>query len=154
MNSGDGPPSQVGVEWLNRKGAWLFYVAILVFSRLLLGAVLQLEPYMAWTVVNVVHAIVTFVAFHWIKGNPFPTFWNPSSDKLTWWEQLDHRKQATPSRKFCVIVVLALFLVTYEATPVRSQTTLVHMINAIVFVVMVIAKLPSMDKVRLFGINK
>ena len=154
MQCGDGPPASVGVEWLGHKGAWLFYVSLVLGARFVLGTVLQTESYVTWTVVNLVHAVITFVAFHWIKGNPFPTLWFPSSDKLTWWEQLDMRKQATPNRKFCFAMVIFLFLASYEATPLERRFTWIHALNFALAVVNIIAKLPMMHKVRLFGINK
>jgi len=148
------PRMGVGVEWLGFKGTWTFYIVVLLSARLLLGTVLGLESYLAWTFVNVGHAVVTFFAFHWIKGSPFVTMWNQDWDSLTWWEQLDFRKQATPNRKFCMVVVFSLFLMAYETTPFDRTYLFIHLINLIAFVVMVIAKLPAMDKVRIFGINK
>ncbi|KAA8498805.1 Uncharacterized protein FVE85_6390 [Porphyridium purpureum] len=154
MQCGDGPPALVGVEWFSHKGVWLFYGSLVLTGRILLGTLLQTEPYVSWTIVNVVHACITFVTFHWIKGSPFETMWFPGSDRLTWWEQLDMRKQATPNRKFCVAMVIFLFLVCYEATPLEKRFALLHALNFVVAVVMIVAKLPVMDKVRIFGINK
>mmetsp|Transcript_9672 Transcript_9672/g.20403 ORF Transcript_9672/g.20403 Transcript_9672/m.20403 type:complete len:155 (+) Transcript_9672:182-646(+) len=153
MQSGDMPRRDVGVEWLGQKGSWAFYLFILLTARVLIGALLSLRSFIAWTVVNVGHAAFTFVVFHWLKGMPFVTFWNQSCHELTWWEQLDHREQGTPNRKFCMVVVIALYLITYESTPLDRQHAPVHSLNLIASTVLFIAKLPAMDKVRIFGIN-
>jgi len=147
------PQRDVGVEWLGKKGSWAFYCALLVAARALVGALFGLPSYFSWTIVNVGHAAFTFVLFHWIKGTPFVTFWNQSCYELTWWEQLDHREQGTPNRKFCTVLVLLLFFVTYESTPLDREHAAVHALNLITFGVLFVAKLPLMDKVRLFGIN-
>lgn len=153
MQAGHGSqPTDVGVEWLNAPAAWCVYGLIVCSVRFLLGL---LQVYHAWTIVNVLHAVITFFIFHWIKGNPFPTYWalsTPSNEKRTWWEQLDSRWQHTPSRKFCTTVVLLLYVLAIRDTP--TDFVSIHIANFIAFAVVFIAKLPAMDSVRILGINR
>jgi hypothetical protein len=146
---------QVGVEWLNAPASWGFYTSILVGARLFVGLAPGLYHNKAWTVVNVLHAIITFFVFHWVKGNPFPTYWAytpPSADHRTFWEQIDRRWQNTPSRKFCTAVVVALYFFAVHDLP--PSETFYHFINFASFIVVFIAKFPSMDDVRILGINR
>lgn len=148
-------PDNVGVEWINAPASWGFYVSLLLSARVLAGLVPTFREYHAWTAVNVLHAIVTFFVFHWIKGNPFPTYWTctPSSaEQRTFWEQIDRRWQNTPSRKFCTAVVVCLYLIAVSSTP--PNFVFFHILNATAFAVVFIAKLPAMDDVRILGINR
>lgn len=156
MQAGHGSqPDDVGVEWLNAPAAWAFYVGIIATVRFLVGLFPGALDFHAWTLVNVTHAVVTFYIFHWIKGNPFPTYWalcTPSNDIRTWWEQLDHRWQNTPSRKFCTAIVCMLYFFAVRTTP--PQLITYHFVNFVAFVVVFVAKLPAMDSVRILGINR
>lgn len=151
-------PADVGVEWLNSKGSWAYYVSVLLFARTLVAALLGTlggDPALAWSVVNIGHCLVTFFAFHWVKGNPFPTFFSftsPDVDRFTWWEQIDQRWQNTPSRKFCRVVVVVLYLLAVDDAPWNHF--LLQFANLVAFTVAFVAKVPAMDGVRIFGINK
>lgn len=156
MQAGHGSqPDDVGVEWLNAPAAWAFYLGIVATVRFLVGLFPGVRDFQAWTVVNVLHACITFYIFHWVKGNPFPTHWaacTPGNDKRTWWEQLDHRWQNTPSRKFCTALVCILYLFAARKTP--PSFFAYHCVNLVAFAVVFIAKLPAMDSVRILGINR
>lgn len=156
MQAGHGSqPDDVGVEWLNAPAAWAFYGGVLLSVRFLVGLYPRIEDFQAWTMVHLTHALITFYIFHWVKGNPFPTYWalcTPSNDKRTWWEQLDNRWQNTPSRKFCTAVVVLLYIVAARSTP--PQCVALHVANLVAFVVLFVAKLPAMDSVRILGINR
>lgn len=156
MQAGHGSqPTDVGVEWLNAPAAWGVYVGMVCSVRVLLGLAPFMQDFQAWTIVNILHAIITFVIFHWIKGNPFPTYWAlspPSNDNRTWWEQLDARWQHTPSRKFCTAVVILLYVCAVRSTP--PSLPMYHVANFAAFAVVFIAKLPAMDSVRILGINR
>lgn len=156
MQAGHGSqPDDVGVEWLNAPAAWAFYVSVILMVRFLVGLFPGAQDFEAWTFVNVLHALITFYIFHWVKGNPFPTYWalcTPSNDRRTWWEQLDNRWQNTPSRKFCTAVVVALYVVAARTTP--PNFPVFHCLNFLASIVLFIAKLPAMDSVRILGINR
>lgn len=156
MQAGHGSqPDDVGVEWLNAPAAWAFYLGIIATVRCLVGLFPGVHDFHAWTFVNLLHATITFYIFHWLKGNPFPTYWalcTPSNDRRTWWEQLDRRWQNTPSRKFCTAVVVLLYFFAVRTTP--PAFPLCHFVNFLAFLVVFIAKLPAMDSVRILGINR
>ncbi|KAG5461907.1 MAG: ORMDL family [Olpidium bornovanus] len=92
----------------------------------------------------------SFFMFHWIRGVPFE-FNQGAFDDLTLWEQIDHGVQFTPTRKFLTAFPILLFLLSTHYTNYDVPT---FMINLTALVVVLIAKLPSMDRVRLFGINE
>lgn len=69
----------------------------------------------------------------------------------TFWEQIDDGQQFTPARKFLTAVPVVLFLLASNGTDYRRQPLGV---NLIVVIVLVIAKLASMHRVRILGINK
>ncbi|KAK4535103.1 hypothetical protein CDCA_CDCA03G1128 [Cyanidium caldarium] len=158
MQSGHGETrSDVGVEWVGAKGSWTFYILLLVAFRVFFGLGLSLSAQQSWTIINVVHASVTFLVFHWIKGNPFHTPWVDMAgkgEKQTWWEQIDGSVQNTPSRKFLVAVVVVLFLAAVHSTPFEREYLVAHLANVIAFTVVFVAKMPFMHGVRLFGINR
>lgn len=69
----------------------------------------------------------------------------------TFWEQIDDGMQFTPTRKFLTAVPVVLFFLASNGTDYRRQPLA---INLVVVVVLLIAKLSSMHKVRILGINK
>lgn len=69
----------------------------------------------------------------------------------TFWEQIDDGEQLTPARKFLLVMPVALFILATHTSDFRRQPLL---INAIVVIVLVLAKLSIFHRVRIFGINK
>ncbi|RWW33382.1 hypothetical protein GW17_00001914 [Ensete ventricosum] len=127
-------------EWFMYPGVWTTYILILFFSWLIFLSVLGCNPGTAWTIVNLVH---------FAKGTPF------SDDQgiynsLTWWEQIDSGKQLTRNRKFLTVVPVVLYLIASHTTDYRHPMLF---LNTVAVIVLVIAKLPNMHKVRIFGIN-
>ncbi|PRP85793.1 hypothetical protein PROFUN_05985 [Planoprotostelium fungivorum] len=139
-------------QWLSSPGMWGVYLFLLVASRCILQLFLNTNS--GWTTWNVLHAIVTFFALHWVKGAPFSTEGTHIGDtkyhKLTLWEQIDGGVQYTPARKFLTFVAILVFVVTLHFT---AYNPLTFFINTTAFAVIFIAKQPFMAKVRLFGIN-
>jgi hypothetical protein len=72
-------------------------------------------------------------------------------DKLTFWEQLDDGVQYTGTRKFFTAVPVLLFFLALHGTEFKRQPL---GLNLIVTIVLVVAKMPALHKVRIFGINK
>lgn len=70
---------------------------------------------------------------------------------MTFWEQIDDGVQFTSTRKFFTVVPVVLFLLAAHSTDYRRQPL---GINLLVVVVLVVAKLSSMHRVRIMGINK
>ncbi|KDD72832.1 hypothetical protein H632_c2839p1, partial [Helicosporidium sp. ATCC 50920] len=69
----------------------------------------------------------------------------------TFWEQIDDGVQSTPTRKFLMVVPMLTFLLASHGTDYRRQPLGV---NLAVVVVLLVAKLSSMHRVRILGINK
>ncbi|CAJ0833351.1 13056_t:CDS:2 [Entrophospora sp. SA101] len=92
----------------------------------------------------------SFIMFHWVKGVPFD-FNSGAYDGLTLWEQIDNGAQYTPAKKYLTAVPIVLFLLSTHYTHYDVFTFL---INFAFLLIALIAKLPQLHKVRLFGINK
>ena len=86
-----------------------------------------------------------------MKSHPWHTFDQGSSSRLTHWEQLDHGRQYTPTRKFLTIVPILLFIL---ASAYSKYDKLHFALNAVSLIFVLVPKLPSFHKKRLFGINK
>ncbi|KAJ7545241.1 hypothetical protein O6H91_09G112000 [Diphasiastrum complanatum] len=136
-------------SWFQLPGIWTTYILIIFISWLLILSVLRCSPGMAWTIVNLVHFMVTYRFFHWKKGTPFAEDQGIYND-LTWWEQVDDGRQFTRNKKFLTVVPVVLFLIASHTTNYQYPMLL---FNTIAALVMVIAKAPNMHKVRIFGIN-
>ncbi|KAF7002965.1 hypothetical protein CFC21_018364 [Triticum aestivum] len=92
---------------------------------------------------------ITYHFFHWKKGTPFADD-QGMYNRLTWWEQMDNGKQLTRNRKFLVVVPVVLYLIASHTTDYQHPMLF---LNTIAVTVLVVAKLPNMHKVRIFGIN-
>ncbi|EFJ31295.1 hypothetical protein SELMODRAFT_81257 [Selaginella moellendorffii] len=136
-------------EWFQYPGIWTTYILIIFLSWLLVLSLLGCSVGTAWTIVNLVHFGVTYNFFHWKKGTPFAEDQGLYS-KLTWWEQMDHGRQLTRNRKFLMVVPVVLYLIASHTTDYKNPFLL---LNTIAVLVLVIAKLPHMHKVRILGIN-
>ena len=78
-------------------------------------------------------------------------------DDLTFWEQIDCGVHWTGTKKFLAGVPIVLCLLAsnpYTGVPAEKDDSAQLFINTIVALVLVIAKVPEMHKVRLLGINK
>lgn len=75
----------------------------------------------------------------------------PLHCSLTFWEQIDDGLQGTATRKFFTVVPVVLFLLASHGTDFRRQPL---GLNLLVVVVLTVAKMSSMHRVRIFGINK
>jgi hypothetical protein len=87
--------------------------------------------------------------FHWLQGTPNDTS-QGVYDGLTVWEQLDDGVQFTATRKFLVALPILLFLCSCYYT----HNYFLFAIDLSTLLIVLIAKLPSMHRVRVFGINK
>ena len=76
---------------------------------------------------------------------------SPTPRSLTFWEQIDDGVQGTATRKFFTVVPVVLFLLASHGTDFRRQPL---GLNLLVVVVLTVAKMSSMHKVRIFGINR
>ncbi|KAL8141552.1 hypothetical protein V2J09_014584 [Rumex salicifolius] len=136
-------------EWFAYPGVWTICILLVFFSWLLVLSLLGCSSGIAWTVVNLSHFFVTFHFFHWKKGTPFADD-QGMYNGLTWWEQVDNGKQLTRNRKFLTVVPVVLYLIASHTTQYQNPMLF---FNTLVVFILLVAKLPNMHKVRIFGIN-
>ncbi|KNE57426.1 hypothetical protein AMAG_03144 [Allomyces macrogynus ATCC 38327] len=137
-------------DWVNYKGSWVTTILIICLMRLLFGIVPTFSSELAWTLTNVSFNLTSFFMFHWLIGTPFE-FNQGACDGLTLWEQIDNEVQFTPAKKFFTLLPIGLFLLSTHYTHYDATT---FCVNFAALLVVLIAKLPAMHRVRLFGINK
>lgn len=102
----------------------------------------------SWTITNTVHGFFSIVYIHWIKGSLSDV--QGEMEHLTIWEQLEGTKNTKSVREFFFIVPTVL---AYVACHVSGYDYVTCAINIAVWCVCMIAKLPFMNGVRIFGIN-
>lgn len=100
---------------------------------------------------NIVFNMGCFIFFHWIRGTPFDDTCQGRYRALTLWEQLDNEQQYTPSKKFLAASPIILFLLSVHHTHYDVYT---FFLNFASLVIILIAKLPFMHRVRIFGLHK
>lgn len=145
-------PSEVSINkntnWLGSSTAWVWYLGLILTAWLALSVATGGGK--AWTYVHLFHGLVTFYLLHWNKGSPVAED-QGKWDALTFWEQLDDGVQGTRTRKFFTVVPVVLFVLATHGSDFRTQPLL---LNLIVVLVLVVAKMPSMHRVRILGINR
>lgn len=142
----------VNTSWLHRKRVWFLYIALVFAFRTALE-IFDFPPGAAWTAVNFGHAGVTFLIFHWMKGNPFDDFMGAQGKfaRHTFWEQIEEGLAFTSTKKFLTLVPIGLFFIT--AFTVENDGFLLFL-NFVVSLILVVAKMPRMHGVRILGVNK
>lgn len=147
-------PSVVNInkntDWLNQPAAWIWYIGLIVLTWVVVSALLD-DAGMAWTYVHLGHGVITYYLLHWTKGTPFVDEDQGKYELLTFWEQLDSGVYATRSRKLFMLMPVVLFMLATHGTDFRKQPL---GLNFAVVLLLVVAKLPALHKVRIFGINK
>lgn len=137
------------VEWMNFPFLNIIYIiAILVCWGLLVSTRL-LSTAECWTATNVIHGVVTFVLLHWIKGCPDESTQGVYNDQ-TLYEQIDAGVPYTQKKKFLMLIPAIL---TWVSCHVSDYQPIYLIVNVGLFAILIIAKIPEMHKVRLFGIN-
>ncbi|KAH0790418.1 ORM1-like protein 3 [Histomonas meleagridis] len=136
------------VSFIDNPLSWVFYVSLFIIMRVVLAG-FGISSKIAWTIVNWTHGLTTFFLFHWIKGSPFVDDHGQYS-QMTFWEQIDDQIQYTRARKFLTIMPIILFLVSADSA---GWDLAYFWINLLCCAILLIAKLPIMHKVRIFGIN-
>mmetsp|Transcript_1860 Transcript_1860/g.2946 ORF Transcript_1860/g.2946 Transcript_1860/m.2946 type:complete len:181 (-) Transcript_1860:174-716(-) len=137
------------VEWMNYRFFRLSYIIFILVVWAVLHMSQVFSPAEEWTVVNVVHGVTTFVLLHWIKGCPDETT-QGEYNALTVYEQVDAGTPWTTTKKFLMLVPTLLVWISCHAADYRPIYVVV---NSGVFLILIIAKIPEMHRVRLFGIN-
>ena len=112
-----------------------------------------------WVVTNVLHFITTIFFIHWIKGRNSFLFISEGvvfdeqgeMNAMTVWEQLEAVPDSITIRQILLIVPTIL---AYVASVSCNFETITCVLTITIWCISIIAKLPFMNGVRLFGINR
>lgn len=137
------------VQFVDNPIFWIFYILLIFFLRVIIAGI-GIDGLYAWTYINIMHTTISFLLFHWIKGSPLVDDHQQFS-RLTFWEQIDDSLQYTRARKFLTVVPIAIFIIAADST---NWELAIVWINLLFTFIAVIAKLPFMHGVRIFGINR
>jgi len=138
------------VEWMKSGTTLAFYITLIAFTTVLLYVLGVHDLSVNMSVVNTLHAFLSFYFLHWVKGTPDNLSqgeWNG----LTTWEQIDGGVSWTLIRKCLITIPTLLLLVTCYATDFSAYYLIVNC--SIYAVLVLIPKTPWMHRVRFFGIN-
>jgi len=86
---------------------------------------------------------------HWIKGCPDETT-QGEYDGLTLYEQIDAGVPWTNTKKFLMVIPT---LLTWISCHYADYKPLPILVNCGIFLILIIAKIPEMHRVRIFGIG-
>ncbi|KAJ1913101.1 sphingolipid homeostasis protein orm1 [Tieghemiomyces parasiticus] len=136
-------------QWVNSRGAWVAHIIYIMFLKYIFGIIPWISTETSWTLTNWMYNISQYIMFHAMIGTPFEVD-QGAYDGLTMWEQIDQGAQFTPTKKFLTVLPIFLFLLSTHYTHYDVFT---FWINIAGLLVILIAKLPLMHRVRLFGIN-
>jgi hypothetical protein len=130
--------------------AWFLGVYLtLVLTVQLLSLTIMSDMRSTLSVTNAIHFIVTLVYVHWLKGSLYDE--QGEMNALTVWEQLEATQGTKPVRRVLLIVPTVL---TWAACWAAQYDTNTSLLNIILWLVAIAAKLPFMNGVRIFGINR
>lgn len=142
-------------DWLE-NGGWLllgtYLGGIAVFEILGMAVLDTLETiplYWSWTATNAAHCVLTTIYLHWLKGSMFDKQGELSA--MTLWEQLEGRPKTSVIKRTLTIVPT---LLCYAACHFSNYDYDACKVNIVLWSIHVMAKLPIMNGVRIFGINR
>jgi hypothetical protein len=139
-------------DWLENGGFLLLavYVGVIVVFQVLVSAVLDYaELPWSWTITNAVHCLLSLIYLHWLKGSLFDEQGEMAA--MTLWEQLEGRSNTVVVKRTLTIVPT---LLCYAACHFSNYSGRVCLLNIVLWSIHVVAKLPTMNGVRIFGINR
>eukprot|EP00744_Colponema_vietnamica_P003813 GILI01005784.1.p1 GENE.GILI01005784.1~~GILI01005784.1.p1 ORF type:complete len:153 (-),score=42.43 GILI01005784.1:607-1065(-) len=127
----------------------IYYIVSLVGASLFVHCFFEWDT--AWTMINLIHTIVSLLGLHWFKGSPISEA-QGKYNRFTFWEQLSKHETFTRTQKFLFIVPVVLFIVCIHM--IEHRSLLAYIINCACLAVALVAKLPQMYLVRIMGINQ
>lgn len=140
-------------DWLERGEFLWVYLGGVVLFEIIIHAVMDTVKYKplfwSWTVTNAVHCLLSTIYLHWLKGSPFDEQGEMAA--LTLWEQLEGRQHTTTAKRALTIVPTLLCL---AACRFSNYEYSVCVANICLWFATLAAKLPIMNGVRVFGINR
>jgi ORMDL family len=106
----------------------------------------------SWTCTNVLHTAISLIYIHWMKGSClYPADDNGEMNGLTLWEQLDATPDTRALREALMVVPCLLTWIACHATDYQWTWSL---LNCALWIAAMLGKLPCMNGVRIFGINR
>lgn len=138
------------VEWMKSSTTLTFYIALIVATSAILFVLGVADMGVNMSVVNTLHACLSFYFLHWVKGTPDNLSqgeWNG----LTTWEQIDGGVSWTLIKKCLITLPTILLLATCYATDFAPFYLIINC--SLTAVLVLIPKTPMMHRVRFFGIN-
>jgi ORMDL family len=111
----------------------------------------------SWTITNALHLFITISFIHWAKGRNTFLLLSSGMDEqgemnaLTVWEQLEAVPDSVAIRHILLIVPTVITYIACLSSNFQNESCLV---NIMCWLVSMFAKLPCMNGVRLFGINR
>lgn len=141
-------------EWLSRGGPFLLITYIFITMLFQLISMTCVVYKYSWTVTNVIHACITVMYLHWVKGSP--NFYEQGEmNAMTLWEQMDSDPNSDKlygNHKKVLLIVPTLLC--HIACQSGSFDKSVCVVNLAVWGICVLAKMRFMNGVRFFGINR
>lgn len=134
----------LNADWVNYNGAWIIHIVLIFLLKLFLDIITVFNNDWKWALTNVIYDIGSYIMFHQVKGTPFE-FNSGAYDNLTMWEQIDNGDQYTPTKKFLMIVPIALFLVS---THYSTYNLLLFTVSGASCLCVVVPKLPFAHRLR------
>jgi len=128
---------------------WLVLSYATLLAVLQMTSLLVLAPATSWTATNAMHLAVTLIYIHWLKGSLYDE--QGEMNALTIWEQLEATVDTKSVRRLLLAVPT---LLTYAACHFAAYDPLLCLFNVTLWIIAILAKLPMMNGVRIFGINR
>lgn len=132
------------VSWIFQKGSYLTHMLVVFFINLIFRLFISTSLSIQLTVIS--YNIITFILFHWIKGDPFET----KFEGYTFWEQVVEQLEFNNATLFLGLFPLLLFFIS---TYIIYWNEKLYIIGIISLFIVIIPKLGFMHRRRLFGIE-
>eukprot|EP00934_Nitzschia_sp_Nitz4_P001964 Nitzschia sp. Nitz4//NODE_389_length_21930_cov_67.393920//18676//19398//NITZ4_additional_000053-RA//-1//CDS//3329531883//1964//frame0 len=140
-------------DWLERSEFLFVYLGGILVFQVLVFALLDTSKLLplsySWTVTNAAHCLGSIVYLHWIKGSAFDDHNDLAA--MTLWEQLEGRPKTVSVKRALTIVPT---LLCYAACHFENYAYDSSLLNILLWCILIFAKLPLMNGVRIFGINR
>lgn len=155
-SAGFGFEPNKNTDWLEDRYFYFYYAMLMLLTRVVVEIFIFFIPAFpdkfAWSVVHILHTLVSFLLLHWLKGTPYQLTEDQGRyDQDTFWEQIDHGRQGTFNRRMLTTIPVMLFLI---ASYVNHWDTSGTVVNLVFLLVAVVPKFDAMDHVRIGGINQ
>jgi hypothetical protein len=142
-------------DWLENGGLLLlgtYLGGIGIFEVLGMAVLDGLEAvplYWSWTITNAAHCLLSTIYLHWLKGSMFDEQGEMSF--MTLWEQLEGRSNTRVVKRNLTLVPT---LLCYAACHFSNYQYNACLLNIALWTIHMLGKLPIMNGVRIFGINR